>query len=268
MAKIELIKSLTQGKIEDTLLSQFYLNRLETYKKSFKFSPSKKTKHHMSAKKYKTSLIMITNLKQKEIAEALNISYGLIRKWNTEKFFKSSVKQHCRDFAHHVVNYIKKELVNNCKTLLESIENEQLISLPVINYAKLKNASIYGECVKMNIWLLLEKNFSYDLKELDTKEFFIQMILCDLLIENILFPEHLCSQNNMQCKRYWDERFVLKIANASILLNQHLLMDKDDNGPDKKSKRKLLLALSLIHEHIKNDLDRTDIRLASQFPLP
>lgn len=265
MTKVELIKSLTQGKIADTLLSQFYMAKLETYKNSFESSASNKTKHHMSAKKYKTSLIMITSLKQKEIAEALNVSYGLIRKWNTENPFKSSVLQHCKDFAHYVVNHVRKELASTCKTLLEGIETEKFILLPTFNYAELKDASLYGECVKMNIWLLLEKSFSHDFN-VDIREFFVQMTLCDLLIENILFPEHLCSQTNMQCKRYWDERFVLKIANASIMLNQYLLSDKEANGLDNKSKKKLLLALSLIQEHIKKDLDQSDTFLTNQFP--
>ena len=39
----------------------------------------------LSKKKYHASLLMLTNKRQKDIAGETKSSYGLVRKWNTEK---------------------------------------------------------------------------------------------------------------------------------------------------------------------------------------
>jgi hypothetical protein len=58
--------------------------------------------------KYITSLAMMTDYPQKQIAKNAGVSHGILRKWNTEKQFKDKIAQHCRELALVFVESVPK----------------------------------------------------------------------------------------------------------------------------------------------------------------
>ena len=60
----------------------------------------------LSSTKYKSTLLFLTNLKGKEIAEAVDVSYGLVRVWRTEDQYLSAIDNNMRTFAGIVIKHI------------------------------------------------------------------------------------------------------------------------------------------------------------------
>jgi len=68
----------------------------------------------LSSSKYKSTLLFLTNLKSKEIAEAVSVSYGLLRVWRTEAPYLTAIDRHVRTFAGRVVKHIL-DIMNSTK---------------------------------------------------------------------------------------------------------------------------------------------------------
>jgi hypothetical protein len=60
----------------------------------------------LSSVKYKSTLLFLTNLKGKEIAEAVRASYGIVRVWRTETPYLQAIDRHKENFARNVVRHI------------------------------------------------------------------------------------------------------------------------------------------------------------------
>lgn len=96
--------------LDDTLLSLFI-----EIKKRACIEPTRKgipkgNPIGFPKKKIAASLYMMTNKKQKDIAKHLKISYGVLRNWNTQKNFKSKIKENNKEFANQVLEHIEKDL--------------------------------------------------------------------------------------------------------------------------------------------------------------
>jgi hypothetical protein len=57
----------------------------------------------LSSIKYKSALLFLTNLKGKEIAEAVSVSYGILRVWRTESSYLQVIDRHKETFARNVI---------------------------------------------------------------------------------------------------------------------------------------------------------------------
>ena len=53
----------------------------------------------------------MTNLRKYHIADISDVSYRLLRKWNSEERYKNQVRDHCKLFAKTLYGEIKKSLV-------------------------------------------------------------------------------------------------------------------------------------------------------------
>lgn len=93
-----------------TLLTQFIVEKSFNYKEPQRKGTPKGDPIGFSKKKYFVSLIMLTNHKQKDIAKMAQVSFGLLRKWRTEKQFKEMILNHCADFIPVFVGYIYRRI--------------------------------------------------------------------------------------------------------------------------------------------------------------
>ena len=89
-----------------TLLESFIERKTRAYAEPSRRGTSKGEPVGFSRKKYLATLYMLTADKQITIAMELGISYGLLRKWNTEKPFRAMLRKHCREFADIFVRYV------------------------------------------------------------------------------------------------------------------------------------------------------------------
>jgi hypothetical protein len=79
-----------------------------------------------SREKYTATLLMLAEHRgQKQIAEFLEIGYGLLRKWKTEPEFKKEVEQHVKEFAALFKEYVTSFLRNpNSDISLKELREE------------------------------------------------------------------------------------------------------------------------------------------------
>ena len=89
-----------------TKLQFFITEQTERYVEPERQGTAKGDPIGFSSVKYKSTLLYMTNLKGKEIAEAVGVSYGLLRVWRTEGPFLTTIERHIRTFAGMVVKHI------------------------------------------------------------------------------------------------------------------------------------------------------------------
>jgi hypothetical protein len=89
-----------------TKLLSFITEQTSHYKEPVRQGTAKGEPIGLSSVKYKSSLLFLTNLKGQEIADAVDVSYGLSRVWRTEDQYLSAIEKNTRIFARSVIEYI------------------------------------------------------------------------------------------------------------------------------------------------------------------
>lgn len=92
--------------MENTLLESFVERKIKTYSEPSRRGGMRGEPIGFSKKKYLATLYMLTADKQITKAMELGISYGLLRKWNTENAFRDLAGKHRREFADTFVRHI------------------------------------------------------------------------------------------------------------------------------------------------------------------
>ena len=93
--------------MKNTLLQEFIIEKAKNYLEPQRKGTPKGDPIGFSKEKFLCSLYMLYNTPQKEIAQMLKISYGLVRKWNTEKAIKDTILIHCFEFADYLFKYLR-----------------------------------------------------------------------------------------------------------------------------------------------------------------
>jgi hypothetical protein len=90
----------------NTLINLFLHEKMKGYNEPQRKGTPRGELIGFPAKKYLVTLLMLLNVKQKDIAQELHISYGVLRKWKTEEAFKKMVVQHCDEFVQRLIDHI------------------------------------------------------------------------------------------------------------------------------------------------------------------
>ncbi|MEW6586065.1 MAG: hypothetical protein AB1442_10705 [Nitrospirota bacterium] len=109
--------------MDNTLLESFIEQKAKAYAEPSQRGMSKGQRLGFSKKKYLATLYMLTADKQITMAMELGISYGLLRKWKTEKPFRATVRKHCKEFADTFIKYVSERYEQQ-----ENVRNEDLNS--------------------------------------------------------------------------------------------------------------------------------------------
>lgn len=141
--------------MEKTLLEEFIIKKYKNYLEPERKGTPKGDPIGFSRNKYEASLYMLFDLKQKDLAKNLNISYGLLRKWNTEKAFKSIIKGHCIEYAQHVLTYLREkvntELQQYDELLQKPIDEIAAYTQPHWDFKEFGDYKIYNPILKVMI---------------------------------------------------------------------------------------------------------------------
>jgi hypothetical protein len=133
--------------MEDLVLEKFIHEKASHYKEPERKGTPRGKPIGFSRVKYLSSLYMMTNLKQKNIAKKVGVSYGLLRKWNTHKDFKDLVNKHCEEFAELFTAHIKgkhEKRKADGEFLPENIRHTKEIKPPENFFAELRDSQFYG----------------------------------------------------------------------------------------------------------------------------
>jgi hypothetical protein len=105
-----------------TLLQKFIDTKTAQYVEPVREGTAKGDPIGLSSIKYKSTLLFLTSLKGKEIAEAVGVSYGLLRVWRTEEAYLSAIARHETAFAAMVAKHIFESVVGTKAKGLSSNE--------------------------------------------------------------------------------------------------------------------------------------------------
>lgn len=98
-----------------TLLQKFIKEKGANYVPPERRGTPKGDPIGFSSEKYEATLFMLTDMKQKDMADKLGISHGLLRKWNTEEPFKEEVKRHLSEFVTTYMKYLSDKALKGDK---------------------------------------------------------------------------------------------------------------------------------------------------------
>ena len=99
-------ENITKIKTATTLLDEFLSNKIERYKEPQRKGTPKGELIGFSKAKYSVILYSLTSMKLADLSKKTGVSYGVLRKWRTEKPFKDEVKKIEREYAKHFYNYL------------------------------------------------------------------------------------------------------------------------------------------------------------------
>jgi len=163
-----------------------------------------------SQKKYDASLYTaLTNKPLKEIANELEIKYGVLKLWKIEKRFKELMQQHQRHFALHTVGELQKKigfLHDYEDTILEkNIEEIMSAPIPPIAFDEFRDANTYNPALVEEIYThLFKRSFGGE------NEFFNFLIL--KFVKNVLSVS-------------LNPKLWIQTKKSAIFLIKHLLKD-------------------------------------------
>ncbi len=92
--------------MDNSLLESFVERKAKAYAEPSRKGTVKGSPIGFSRKKFLATLYMLTADKQITKAMELGISYGLLRKWNTEEPFREMVTKNCKEFADVFVEHL------------------------------------------------------------------------------------------------------------------------------------------------------------------
>jgi len=144
--------------MRELLLEQFIEEMNEQYKEPERKGTPRGRPVGFSGRKYLSSLWMMTNLIQKDIARKTSVSYGLLRKWNTQESFKDVLRGHCNEFAGLFIEHIKtqyKEELKRRESLSEGALQEGPLQLTNDFFSGLRDCHLYGSLLIRRISHLL-----------------------------------------------------------------------------------------------------------------
>lgn len=122
-----------------TLLRKFQLKKMEGY--SAEKFPG------FSAVKYQALLFSLYGYKVKDMAKELGISYGVLRKWRSEKDFKHLFKGHCEEFAKDFI----KEFKEVYKKDFRKFSKNPKLSRHLSTYRQFKDYNVYGDELRVTL---------------------------------------------------------------------------------------------------------------------
>lgn len=136
-----------------TLLQQFIKEKKTNYVPPERKGTPKGDPIGFSAEKYEATLLMLTDLKQKDIADKVGASHGLLRKWNTEELFREEVKRHHVQFVVHYIEYLANKTMGGVEEMQKGMSNPEARDREdriahVVRLDELKDSAHYSSMLK------------------------------------------------------------------------------------------------------------------------
>ena len=135
---------------KDALLTGFINKRHHQYEEPERKGTPRGEPIGYSQVKFLATLLVMTSMNKKEIADYLGISFTLMRKWSSEKPFKAMVERNINDF----ISVFRQQLEVRCgerrKLQQGWLKNNSMDYIsdndpPDIDYAEFADATLFGE---------------------------------------------------------------------------------------------------------------------------
>jgi hypothetical protein len=234
---IEKIKVNTPNKYRNTFLRDFISSRLRDYMEPSRKGTPKGHEIGLSKIKYHATLLALTNMRQKDVAHKLRISYGLLRKWHTESVFQNTLEKHVSDFVANTFEKIREIYYKNLKEdsdgFISSKKASELVGKKLADIDQY-NTSLY----KSLISTLLR------LEYVETRE---------IRFEEMFLPVFLISVAHMAASLVKDERIrrptgniIEKSADLFLRVILDLALEKVNKDATDAAKTLIEIAICLL----------------------
>jgi hypothetical protein len=145
----------------ETLLLKYVKEKAGKYIEPTRQGTAKGDPIGFSAVKYLTTLLSMTSLKIKEIADASGVSYGLLRVWRTEPDYMKMIDSHITEFSGR--------FIRNIFLILEEMKFGEDYALGFEHYEKMYkdvlDISIYSEDLLESIYKQAKQTMIPDFKK-------------------------------------------------------------------------------------------------------
>ncbi len=242
----------------DTLLTRFIDCKVKIYKEPQRKGTPRGESVGFSKKKYIASLFLITKLDLQSLAESLDISYGLLRKWRTEDAFKKTIEQHAIDFFISIRTFIIDRLYDAYK----HPEKHKNKSMPSSN--DLGDTNTYGTPIINVMWGYVTNYFGgideiIDSGEAQVKEYLFREFIIDyFLLDKKGFP----AKEKARRKLIIDSPDKLKsqkdLMKYLIEEGEKILNKNSINKEDRLRLRGIFSNLSMGLDHYDNEINVDD----------
>jgi len=143
--------------MKESLLTEFFQNQLDNYREPQRQGTPRGERIGLSKVKFYASLFALLNSDLRAIAKHLGVSYGLLRKWRTEKEFKKVVNDHCDRFTVIIFKHLLELADENknkendfLKLPLEEIASSKLPDTSY-NWERLSDCLAYSDAVNIKL---------------------------------------------------------------------------------------------------------------------
>lgn len=130
-----------------TLLDDFMFDRLDKFVPAVRRGTPKGEVIGFSLKKYSTLFHLMRDWPLKEVAGAAGVSYGVLKRWRTEKEFIRGHRELQAQFAFYLYNYIS----------LVFKKRQDQAPIDFLSDPKFADASTYGKSLRIAIRDVIEK---------------------------------------------------------------------------------------------------------------
>lgn len=175
------------------LIETFIEEKLKTFREPVRQGVPRGEVIGFGLEKYKASLfIALKALRLKEVAEELDISYGLLRKWRTEYSFNKTIDSHRAEFVDFFIDHLKElrhDLDKRCreryKMSVEEVARQNVERIPDYHKGSLETFDLHPKLTQAIIRRVLKEKEKDPILPLVASRFYALLELREPPIEDI-----------------------------------------------------------------------------------
>lgn len=161
----------SEKSVAKSFLDSFFMEKIKNYQEPQRKGTPKGEPIGLSAQKYYAALLMLKDVPIKELSKSVRASYGLLRKWRTEKPFKEQITQIESDFMNELITHLgwrgemQKKLANDY--FEKSIKQITTTPPPELTWNEFRDLNHYSPQLIASIIVVVPKALEDFLKKVN-----------------------------------------------------------------------------------------------------
>jgi len=197
-----------------TLLRDFISQRLDQYVEPSRAGTPRGEPIGFTKAKYAATLCGLCDMKQKDIASALGVSHGLLRKWHTEDAFLKMIDNHCESFVRVFIANVHNR-AKRLNDLSESFWSKPLNDFaveqqPPLPADELSDMAVYSFALRVMLGSALVKETEI-VSKADPPDLSVLTQLLEVM-DGLLLVWNRNNLGNIVAQRKWLAKELLKPA--------------------------------------------------------
>ena len=154
---------------QSTFLDKFIIEKIKQYREPQRKGTPRGVEIGLSLRKYSAAGWSLKNISLKELAEKVGVSYGLLRKWKTEKAFKEQIAELQSEFITHLSKHLRargeKQFYLDQDYIAKPVEYLTENGPPRLTYYEFSDLKYYGKSLVSQLLSRLPKYYDTSIDE-------------------------------------------------------------------------------------------------------